>query len=244
MQRWIAFLLYLGILCHLFFDNVWKHLIKSQRLARYPFWNRIQQQQAIHRKNEKRRLTRGFRRFLRKIGRWYFGYSNFSIICSRKTTPWERLGSISNAEFPQAAPPPRQIRILMRMTDSRDAGLFAAPSSHFTIRSRSFQPIPVEVVPPRSPQPWLRTVRPEGGAANAPTGRDYQPTKTHMTYIEQFEAELLKKLNGNEDDATIVRWTSERVLESYRNGITAGEKGAKVIRKGESRRGNFPSKAR
>ena len=38
----------------------------------------------------------------------------------------------------------------------------------------------------------------------------------------------------------VVRWVSEKVLESYRNGITAGQKGATVIRKGESRRrGSF-----
>ncbi len=61
-----------------------------------------------------------------------------------------------------------------------------------------------------------------------------------MSYIEQFEAELLKKLNGAENTATIVRWVSEKVLESYRNGIAAGQKGKQVIRKGESRRrGSF-----
>jgi len=38
------------------------------------------------------------------------------------------------------------------------------------------------------------------------------------------------------DDAAIVRWVSEKVLESYRNGITAGQKGAQVIRHGQSRR--------
>ena len=63
-----------------------------------------------------------------------------------------------------------------------------------------------------------------------------------MTYIEQFEAELLKKLNGAEDTASIVRWVSEKVLESYRNGITAGQKGAQVIRKGKSRRGGVPTR--
>jgi hypothetical protein len=57
-----------------------------------------------------------------------------------------------------------------------------------------------------------------------------------MTYIQQFEAELLKKLQGTDDEATIVRWASERVLESYRNGITAGQKGKKVIRQGESKK--------
>ena len=61
-----------------------------------------------------------------------------------------------------------------------------------------------------------------------------------MTYIEQFEAELVKKLNSNEDEASVVRWISEKVLESYRNGITAGQKGTQVIRKGKSRRRGFP----
>ena len=52
------------------------------------------------------------------------------------------------------------------------------------------------------------------------------------SYIEQFEQELIAKLNGNEDEGTIVRWVSEKVLESYRNGITAGQKGATVKRQG------------
>jgi hypothetical protein len=61
-----------------------------------------------------------------------------------------------------------------------------------------------------------------------------------MSYIETFEQELVAKLNGNEDTVSIVRWVSEKVLESYRNGITAGQKGAQVIRKGQSRRrGSF-----
>lgn len=64
-----------------------------------------------------------------------------------------------------------------------------------------------------------------------------------MTYIEQFEAELWKKLQGAEDTAAIVRWVSEKVLQSYKNGITAGQKGAQVIRKGESRRSGPPSQA-
>ena len=64
-----------------------------------------------------------------------------------------------------------------------------------------------------------------------------------MTYIEQFETELLKKLEGAEDTATIVRWVSEKVLESYRNGITAGQKGTQVIRKGKSRRTGLSAQA-
>jgi len=56
------------------------------------------------------------------------------------------------------------------------------------------------------------------------------------SYIEQFEQELISKLNGNEDNAAVVRWVAEKVLESYRNGITAGQKGATVKRQGQSRR--------
>lgn len=60
-----------------------------------------------------------------------------------------------------------------------------------------------------------------------------------MTYIEQFEAQLVKKLQGTEDTATLVRWVSEKVLESYRNGIKAGQNGAVVKRNGKSRRGGI-----
>lgn len=64
-----------------------------------------------------------------------------------------------------------------------------------------------------------------------------------MPYIESFEAELARKLNtGTEDTATIVRWVSEKVLESYRNGIKAGQEGVKVIRKGQSRRRGLEGK--
>jgi hypothetical protein len=61
-----------------------------------------------------------------------------------------------------------------------------------------------------------------------------------MSYIDEFEKELRAKLDGNGDTASVVRWTSEKLLESYRNGITAGRKGVEVIRQGESRRrGSF-----
>ena len=42
--------------------------------------------------------------------------------------------------FPQAAPPPRQIRVLIRIPNFLDSGLFAAPSSHYTAQA-------VKVVP-------------------------------------------------------------------------------------------------
>ena len=53
-----------------------------------------------------------------------------------------------------------------------------------------------------------------------------------LTYIKQFEAELVEKLGSTDD-----------TLESYRNGITAGQKGVQVIRKGQSRRRGLPSQA-
>jgi len=71
----------------------------------------------------------------------------------------------------------------------------------------------------------------------------YQPTFTSMSYITDFESELTKKLESAEDTASIVRWISEKVLQSYKNGITAGQKGAQVIRKGASRsRSSFGKK--
>lgn len=65
-----------------------------------------------------------------------------------------------------------------------------------------------------------------------------------MSYIEQFEKELAKKLVSNETGEEIVRWVSEKVLESYRNGIKAGQKGETVKRDGQSRRrDSFGSRA-
>ena len=62
-----------------------------------------------------------------------------------------------------------------------------------------------------------------------------------MSYIKDFETELMKKLVSSETAESIVRWVSEKVLEGYRNGITAGRKGETVKRQGKSRRsGSFP----
>jgi len=61
-----------------------------------------------------------------------------------------------------------------------------------------------------------------------------------MSYIEQFEQELRKKYDEAQDEEVLFKWISEKILESYRNGITAGRKGARVMRQGESRRrGSF-----
>lgn len=57
-----------------------------------------------------------------------------------------------------------------------------------------------------------------------------------MSYIDEFEKELIKKLDGNEDTASLVRWVSEKLIESYRNGINAGRNGGEVKRQGASRR--------
>ena len=62
-----------------------------------------------------------------------------------------------------------------------------------------------------------------------------------MTYIQEFEQELVRKLQSTEDAADIVRWAGEQVLASYKNGIAAGRKGATVIRKGESRGRRLPA---
>jgi uncharacterized membrane-anchored protein len=45
-----------------------------------------------------------------------------------------------------------------------------------------------------------------------------------MSYIKEFEQELLRKLESSQDAASIVKWISEKVLESYKNGITAARK--------------------
>ena len=54
-----------------------------------------------------------------------------------------------------------------------------------------------------------------------------------MTYIEQFNAELTKKLEATDDTAAIVQWVSGKMLESYKNGIIAGRKEANVMSKGK-----------
>lgn len=57
-----------------------------------------------------------------------------------------------------------------------------------------------------------------------------------MSYIQEFEQELARKLLSGETTEVVVRWVSEKVLQSYRNGIKAGAKGEVVKRDGTSRR--------
>jgi len=56
-----------------------------------------------------------------------------------------------------------------------------------------------------------------------------------MSYMQEFEAELKAKLQASPDDASLIKWVSEKVPESYKNGIRAGQKGTKIIRDGKSR---------
>lgn len=60
-----------------------------------------------------------------------------------------------------------------------------------------------------------------------------------MSYIKEFESQLAERIEKAADTASIVLWVSEKVLESYRNGITAGQNGGQVKRKGTSRRHGF-----
>jgi hypothetical protein len=64
-----------------------------------------------------------------------------------------------------------------------------------------------------------------------------------MTFKDSFELSLAQRLASDGSGEAIVRWAGEQVLQSYKNGITAGQKGAKVIRQGESRRRSISGKA-
>lgn len=57
-----------------------------------------------------------------------------------------------------------------------------------------------------------------------------------MSYRHEFETQFVAKLRSNATEADLVRWVTEKVLESYRNGIKAGQKGVVVKRDGKSRR--------
>lgn len=52
-----------------------------------------------------------------------------------------------------------------------------------------------------------------------------------MSYITDFEGELIKKLEDRTEDTTaIVHWVSGKILESYKHGIIAGKKGSPMKR--------------
>jgi hypothetical protein len=83
----------------------------------------------------------------------------------------------------------------------------------------------------------------DGERASTHKGRIIRQARKIMTYITDFEAQLTKKLLSDETAESIVRWVSEEILKSYRNGIKAGKNGADVKRDGKSRR-PFPPQTR
>jgi hypothetical protein len=64
------------------------------------------------------------------------------------------------------------------------------------------------------------------------------------SFKRAFEEELARRLTNTEGDEAIVRWASEQLLQSYKNGIAVGQKGGTVIRQGQSRGRSLPSQAR
>lgn len=82
-----------------------------------------------------------------------------------------------------------------------------------------------------------------GAARHAQVATLAANSESRMTYISDFDRELSERIDSGEDTASLVRWVSEKVLESYRNGITAGQNGAQVKRKGKSRRSGLYGRA-
>jgi len=64
-----------------------------------------------------------------------------------------------------------------------------------------------------------------------------------MKFLATLEAEFLQELRGPATAEELARWVSEKVLQSYRNGIKAGQNGEVVKRDGKSRR-PFPTPTR
>ncbi len=62
------------------------------------------------------------------------------------------------------------------------------------------------------------------------TNGEKKTTKDGKGYLRDLEKELKKLLAEGDDDA-IVRFVKEKVLESYRNGIKAGESSTKKTKK-------------
>lgn len=56
-----------------------------------------------------------------------------------------------------------------------------------------------------------------------------------MSYRQEFETQFVTKLRSKATEADLVHWVTEKVLESYKNGIKAGQNGAVVKRNGKGR---------
>src|SRR5262245_45104916 len=94
-----------------------------------------------------------------------------------------------------------------------------SPSLHFITRSRSLQPGPVGFVPPRSSNLDYACHSESAGVVMDETAVKVAliaNVKTTMSFIKEFEVELKKKFESSESSEAIVRWISEKVLESYK----------------------------
>jgi hypothetical protein len=57
-----------------------------------------------------------------------------------------------------------------------------------------------------------------------------------MSYIKEFEAELAKQLQSGMDQATLTKWLSDKILESYKNGVVAGKRAAAILGQAKPRK--------
>jgi len=65
-----------------------------------------------------------------------------------------------------------------------------------------------------------------------------------MSYLNEFEQELKGKLLSAETDESIIRWVTEKLLQSYRDGVRSGQRATVRIERGKSRpQGSFPAEA-
>ena len=53
----------------------------------------------------------------------------------------------------------------------------------------------------------------------------------YVGYIERFEDELGRMLKGPATAEAIVKWASDRVFESYRNGVDVGKNAKQGVSK-------------
>ena len=139
---------------------------------------------------------------------------------SRKTTNFEFGSTPHSVNSPRTRSPPIAKR---RIATPQSARWFVSPppSLHFTIRSRSFQPPKV-----RSRSKAFHRARPTLTADAIPRVRAahdrhaqrsniISQLQTYNVIHRTVRAGAFEKLKAAEDEAAIVRWVSEKVLESY-----------------------------
>jgi hypothetical protein len=57
----------------------------------------------------------------------------------------------------------------------------------------------------------------------------------YVGYIERFESELARMLKGPSTAEAIVKWASDKVFESYRNGVEVGKNAGSAGEKREKK---------